>query len=66
MPQPADSKSSSKGAAWFMPGGSVLQNQGDEYDVGYHKSVYPNPDTRFMLSNVDMMSLLLVFSIPGW
>jgi len=62
MPQPASN--SSKPAAWYQPGGSIISREGDKYDEGYHKSVYPDPDTRVMLSNVDLLSLIVVFSLP--
>ena len=45
--------------------GHILRHQGDAYDVGYKKSRYPYPDTRVRFSNVDLLSLLVVFSVPG-
>ena len=41
-----------------------MHTTGDEYDEGNRRTVYPNPDTRVMLSNVDMMALLVVFAVP--
>ena len=55
----SDSKS------WYQPGGKILHTEGDEYDKDYKKTKYPHPDTRFNFSNVDMLSLLVVFSVPG-